>query len=70
MHNSRLLVSVGQVVKQGDANSNVWKYGELSGGPHLHFGVMLNGEYVDPLDYVDPRQSKANQYTTRCSSKC
>lgn len=53
MHNSRLLVSVGQVVKQGDVIAMSGNTG-ISGGPHLHFGVMLNGEYVDPLDYVDP----------------
>ena len=57
MHNSTLLVIAGQQVKQGDVIALSGNTG-YSSGPHLHFGVELNGEYVSPLDYVsaeDPR---------------
>ena len=51
MHNSELLVEVGQEVKQGDVIALSGNSGN-STGPHLHFGIEVNGEYVDPLDYV------------------
>lgn len=57
MHNSQLLVSVGQNVKQGDVIALSGNTG-VSSGPHLHFGVEVNGEYVDPLTYVDPNNPR------------
>lgn len=57
MHNSKLLVKVGQKVKQGDVIAYSGNTG-VSGGPHLHFGVEVNGNYVDPLTYVDPNNSR------------
>ncbi len=51
LHNSKLLVSVGQKVTQGDAISLLGSTG-ISTGPHLHFSVIKNGAYVDPYPYL------------------
>lgn len=57
MHNSELLVTKGQQVKQGDIIALSGNTG-ISSGPHLHFGVEVNGEYVNPRDYVDPNNPR------------
>ena len=51
MHASKLLVSVGDKVKQGQKIALVGTTG-YSTGNHLHFGVRINGTYYDPLNYV------------------
>ncbi len=51
MHNSQLLVSVGQSVEQGQVIAKAGSTG-YSTGSHCHFGILVNGTYVNPLDYL------------------
>lgn len=53
LHASKLLVSVGDYVRQGQT---IMKCGSTgwSTAPHLHFTIKINGTLVDPLDYLKP----------------
>lgn len=51
MHNSSLAVSVGDQVSAGQTIAYAGSTG-ISTGPHCHFGVRINGSYVDPLTYL------------------
>lgn len=50
-HNSKLNVSEGTYVKQGDIIAFVGSTG-LSSGPHCHFEMWIDGEKVDPIPYL------------------
>ena len=50
-HNSRNVVRAGQTVKEGDTVAMAGTTGS-STGCHLHFEVMVDGSYVDPMDWI------------------
>ena len=49
-HCSALLVQSGQAVSRGQKIALVGSTG-VSTGPHLHFEVLINGSYTDPMGY-------------------
>ena len=52
-HGSSIEVKEGDVVRQGQTVLKVGSTG-YSTGPHAHFEIRINGEYLNPADYVSP----------------
>jgi murein DD-endopeptidase MepM/ murein hydrolase activator NlpD len=53
-HMRRVYVTAGDVLQAGDEIGQMGSTGQ-STGPHLHFEVRLDGNPVDPLDYLPER---------------
>lgn len=53
LHCSKILVSEGEYVNQGEAIALVGSSG-ISTGPHLHFSLIRDGKNIDPYPYLKP----------------
>jgi murein DD-endopeptidase MepM/ murein hydrolase activator NlpD len=51
-HQSEIKVSVGDMVQAGQIIGSIGSTGRVT-GPHLHWDIWVNGNQVDPFDWVD-----------------
>jgi hypothetical protein len=58
-HLSSIGVQIGEAVKKGDIIGKTGQTG-LAGGDHLHFGLMVNGLFVNPVEWWDPNWLQDN----------
>ncbi len=58
-HMSQITVKEGDMVKKGDIIGNTGATG-LAAGDHLHFGMILHGVEVQPIEWWDPHWIKDN----------
>ena len=62
-HGSEIVVQVGQTVETGTEVLKVGSTG-YSTGPHAHFEIRINGQTVDPIEYLLEVDSKENEANT------
>jgi len=58
-HLSEISVKEGQYVRKGDIIGRTGRTG-LALGDHLHFGILVHGQEVDPIYWLDPKWLKTN----------
>lgn len=58
--NDAVRVTVGQTVKLGDVIGTVGESAEIEGAEetHLHFGIKQDGEWVDPVSFIEQQAAE------------
>jgi murein DD-endopeptidase MepM/ murein hydrolase activator NlpD len=56
-HLSEIKAEKGQKLNKGDILGRTGETG-MAGGDHLHFSIMVQGKFVDPLEWFDPHWIK------------
>ena len=56
-HCSKLLVSLGDYVEQGEIIAKVGSTGN-STGPHCHFEIRINKKYMNPANYIGSKYNR------------
>jgi murein DD-endopeptidase MepM/ murein hydrolase activator NlpD len=56
-HLSQISVEKGQKVLKGAVLGRTGTTG-MAGGDHLHFGMMIQGKFINPLEWLDPHWIK------------
>jgi len=62
-HQSKRAVKVGQIVQKGQIIGYIGSTGQ-STGPHLHFGLMKNGRWIDPMKVLGKKSIKTSPHAT------
>ena len=52
-HNASLTKQQGDLVKTGEVIATAGNTGELTTGPHLHFELWLDGNPIDPTNFIN-----------------
>ena len=62
-HGNEILVQVGQTVSTGTEVLKVGSTG-YSTGPHAHFEIRINGQTINPLDYLLKNDNQGKEENT------
>ena len=56
-HANKILVSRGMTINKGDIIGKAGSTG-ISTGPHVHYATLKNGQFINPVDLYNNKQSK------------
>ncbi len=54
-HMDKVVIKPGQTIRRGQLVGYSGKTGYSRGVPHIHFGLEIDGKWVDPLKYIEEK---------------